>query len=57
MQTIREILEDYRNGKLPRDQARQALISLGMIAEEADEILFIEDGGDDVIEVETSNGN
>jgi len=50
--TIRTILEAFSKGETTRAQARTDLMSLGMTGEEADHTLFIESGGDDVIDLD-----
>jgi hypothetical protein len=51
MKTLREILTDFEAGRIDAQRARSEMIELGASAAEADEMIDIAQGGDDVIEV------
>ncbi len=56
MTTLREILEAYSQGNLTRDELVANLIRIGMTEADAKHAVFIEDGGDDVIDLDDQDG-
>lgn len=50
--TLRQIIEAYSAGEITKAEAREKLIALGMEPADADNLIYIEDGGDDVIDLE-----
>ena len=49
---LREIIEAYAADEITKAEAREKLIALGATPLDADELLYIEDGGDDVIDLD-----